>query len=176
MKEKFRKDLRLPGYDYAQQGSYFVTVCTNFKQDLLIKKSNKRVVAGFHACQEPFYELTEIGGEVEKTLQYIHEHYDGVSVDKYCIMPNHVHILFSLQAPESETGRHGSLPLRDVVGRLKSYTTKQYRSIINQPKAILWQRNYYEHVIRNDEDYAEKWRYIDENPHRRRLLKHKIGS
>lgn len=56
------------------------------------------------------------------------------------------------------------MQLHNVIGRMKSYTTKQYRELSGNNDKVLWQRNFYEHIIRNDEDYAEKWKYIDENP------------
>ncbi len=153
MQQKVRKNIRLRNYDYSQNGCYYVTICTDFKQLYLSKivKDSKTVNNVF----------SPVGRAVDDSIQFIHKHYDGVSINKYCIMPNHVHLLITLGSAQ---GGHGNPPLRDVVGRLKSFTTKQFREIINQPDAVLWQHNYYEHIIRNDEDYMEKWRYIDENP------------
>ena len=82
------------------------------------------------------------------------KNYESVSVDKYVIMPNHIHLLIS-----NLTGGHGDPPLRiyDVVGRFKSFTTHQYGK-------TLWQRSFYDHVIRNRNDYNEIWEYIENNP------------
>lgn len=158
--KKFRKSIRLKGYDYSQSGLYFVTVCTNFKEKILWQDVIDDNVI-----------LSSIGKAVDDCINFIDANYENVVIDKYCIMPNHIHLIVDLGMSES---RRGSLPLRElehhnnielhnVIGRMKSFTTKQYRTISGNQKAILWQRNFYEHIIRNDEDYAEKWKYIDEN-------------
>ena len=156
--KKFRKNIRLKGYDYGQAGLYFVTVCTNFKEKILWQEVTD---------DEIF--LSPIGKAVEDCIKFIDKNYENVVIDKYCIMPNHIHLIIDLGFSES---RRGSLPLRElenqnnielhnVIGRMKSYTTRQYK--ILSGNTVLWQRNFYEHIIRNDEDYAEKWQYIDEN-------------
>ncbi len=154
---KFRKNIRLKNYDYSQTGLYFVTVCTNFKEKILWNNCNAEK------------ELSPIGKVVDESIKFINENYENVLVDKYCIMPNHIHLIIALGFSEC---RRGSLPLREtdnsvqlheVIGRMKSYTTKCYRELTRKPEVILWQRNFYEHIIRSDEDYTEKWQYIDEN-------------
>ena len=155
--KKFRKNTRLRGYDYSQSGLYYVTVCTNYKEKILWNENS---------------DLSPAGKIVDDCIKFIDANYENVVIDKYCIMPNHIHLIVDLGMSES---RRGSLPLRDIVtqnnmnlhnviGRMKSYTTKQYREISGNNDKVLWQRNFYEHIIRNDEDYAEKWKYIDENP------------
>lgn len=148
-----RKNIRLKNFDYSQNGYYFITICTDFKKLCLseiVCESEKTICI-----------LTPIGEAVKETIQYIHNNYDGVAIEKYCIMPNHIHLIIALG---NAHGGLGNPPLRDVIGRLKSFTTKRFREIQQSPHVILWQRDYYEHIIRNDEDYAEKWHYIDENP------------
>ena len=158
--KKFRKNIRLQGYDYSRSGLYFVTVCTNFKEKILWQNVTDGNVS-----------LSPAGKIVDDCINYIGENYDNVVIDKYCIMPNHIHLIIDLGMSES---RRGSLPLRDIqeqnsielseiIGRMKSYTTKCYRDLPENQNKILWQHNFYEHIIRNDEDYAEKWKYIDEN-------------
>lgn len=160
---QMRRNLRLGGFDYNQDGFYFVTVCTNFKEPFL-----SEIV---YRAERPISILTPAGKAVEETIQYIHNNYDGVSIDKYCIMPNHIHLIIALG---NACGGRGNPPLRDVIGRLKSFTTKRFREMQHSPHLILWQRDYYEHIIRSDEDYAEKWRYIDENPIKWLITHHKI--
>lgn len=148
---QMRRNLRLSGFDYSQNGCYFVTVCTNFKEPFL-----SEIV---YRAERPISILTPVGKAVEETIQYIHNNYDGVSVEKYCIMPNHIHLIITLG---------------NACGGLKSFTTKRFREIQHSPHLILWQRDYYEHIIRSDEDYAEKSRYIDENPIKWLITHHKI--
>ena len=80
-------------------------------------------------------------------------------IDKYVVMPNHLHCIIVL-----EMGGHGSPPLHEIIKQLKTYTTKRYNEIYNSTNEKLWQRNYYDNVIRNESDYREIWQYIDDNP------------
>ena len=72
-------------------------------------------------------------------------------------MPNHIHLILYLGY--ENLGGHGNPPLQNFVGQLKSFTTKKYGK-------ILWQRSYYDHIIRNENEYAEIWNYIDSNPYK----------
>ncbi len=147
-----RKPMRLPQYDYAQNGAYFVTICTEERKPAL----SQIVGDGFHPV--PQIELTPTGQEIEKSIIFINEKYDGI-IEKHVIMPNHVHMIILLQA-----GGHGNPPLQNIVGRIKSYTTRRFNEINNITDAILWQRSFHDHIIRTEQEYAEVWDYIDTNP------------
>jgi putative transposase len=151
-----RKNIRLKDYDYAQEGYYFVTICTKDRQKLL----SNIVRGGLHAA--PDVELTVIGKEIIKTINFIENKNSNVIFDKYTIMPNHVHLIMVLL--NSQLGRDGTLPLHKIIGQLKSYTNKKYNDIKKTKNLILWQRNYYEHIIRNECEYLETWTYVDTNP------------
>ena len=146
------KGNRLEKYDYSQNGAYFVTICVKDKHKLL----GKIVGGGFHAA--PATQLSKIGIEVNKTIQYVNTHYYGGKISKYVIMPNHIHLIVIL------AGGHGSPPLRKVVGQIKSFTTRKWNEICGTQLQKLWQRSYYDHVIRNEADYLRIWQYIDGNP------------
>ena len=106
-----------------------------------------------------------MGREIEKTIQYINDNYKQVKIEKHVIMPDHIHLLVNLENKgEFDSDRQGCLSLRDVVKYLKSYTTREYRKRSGDKNSVLWQQRYYDHIIRNDEDYNEKWQYIDNNP------------
>ena len=152
MDHPYRKSLRLENYDYSQNGAYFVTVCTANRRKIL----SQVVGAGFHAG--PIVELSEIGIEIEKTIKYYNTRYDQV-FDKYVIMPNHLHCIIIY-----EKGGHGNPPLPDLVGQLKSYTTLRFNVMNSTTRLSLWQRSYYEHIIRNETDYLNIWQYLDDNP------------
>ena len=83
-----RKNIRLKEYDYSQNGAYFVTVCTQKRRNIL---SRINVGEGVHPL--PVIELSEIGKEIENTINFINENYDNVLIDKYVIMPNHIHMI-----------------------------------------------------------------------------------
>lgn len=80
-------------------------------------------------------------------------------------MPNHVHMIILLQAGgHTPRGTRGNPPLQDIVGRVKSFTTKRYNEINNTQNMSLWQRSFHDHIIRTEQEYAEVWNYIDTNP------------
>lgn len=151
-----RKDIRLKNYDYSQVGYYFVTICTNDKYKLL----SNIVGGGFHAT--PKTELTAIGNEIIKSIDFISSQNSDVKFDKYIIMPNHIHLIIVLH--DSKSGGHGNPPLHKIIGQLKSYTNKRYNDINKTKELILWQRNYFEHIIRNQQEYDKIYEYIETNP------------
>ena len=141
-----RKSPGLKEYDYSLPGAYFVTICTKEKKCLLSE------IVGEGLCPLPENRLTPIGEEIKSSIRFINDNYPGVTIDRYVIMPNHIHLIVII-----ETGGDGTPPLQDIIGRLKSYTTGKYG-------AELWQRSYHDHIIRGEEDYQKIWNYIDENP------------
>ena len=142
-----RKPTRLKDYDYSQNGYYFITVCTHNKQKILCD------IVGEGLCALPSIKLTQIGTEIENSIKYINDNCNGIAIDKYVIMPNHIHLIIKI------TGGDGPPPLRvcDIIGRLKSYTTKLHGD-------KLWQRSFHDHIIRGEEDNLKIWNYIDTNP------------
>ena len=142
-----RKSTRLKGYDYSTPGAYFITICTDNRKCIL-----SNIVVGEGLCALPKHTLTTIGENVEKSIQYIDNNYDGVAIDKYVIMPNHIHLIVILD----DSGGRGNPPLQNIIGQLKSYTTKEFGD-------TLWQRSYHDHIIRGEKDYQKIWEYIDTN-------------
>ncbi len=106
---------------------------------------------GGSLCPPAKYNDT-IGKEIEKSIQFINDNYNGIKINKYVIMPNHIHLIIIL----NESGGRGNPPLQNVIGQLKSYTTKKY-------KDILWQRSFHDHIIRGEQDYKKIRAYIDTN-------------
>ena len=163
-----RKDIRLPEYDYSQPGYYFVTICTavrnrNILCSIYPAHPSDHVGDGLRAV--PYVALTAIGRVIKTSIEQIPNMNPGVEVDIYTVMPDHIHLILNL------TGRHGGRPLPDIVGRFKSYTDHYYRTHhpVFGPK--LWQRGYYDHIIRNDHDLDETRTYIQNNPLNRTLNK-----
>ena len=143
-----RKQNRLQNFDYSTNGAYFITICTHNKECIL---SN---IVGEGLCALPKINLNPIGEEIEKSINYINDYYDNIKIVKHIIMPNHIHLLIEIN---NQTGGHGDPPLQSIIGQLKSYTTNKYGK-------QLWQRSYYDHIIRNEEDYLNVWEYINNNP------------
>ena len=140
-----RKQNRLREFDYSTNGAYFITICTQGKKCILGN------IVGEGLCALPTINLSPIGEEIEKSIKYINDNYDNIKIVKHIIMPNHIHLLIEIN---NQTGGHGDPPLQSIIGQLKSYTTHKYGK-------QLWQRSYYDHIIRNEEDYLNVWEYIN---------------
>ena len=161
-----RKSPRLKGYDYSTPGYYFITVCTNKKRCILGRiNENSTSIVGEGLCALPKTQLTNIGKIVKTAIEDINKLYVDISVDKFVVMPNHIHIIVIKHPAESNlTGGHGDPPLQydntsivGIVSNLKSYTTHLYGK-------ALWQRSFHDHIIRGEKDYLKIWEYIDQNP------------
>lgn len=162
MENKFaqRKANRLRNYDYSQNGCYFITICTKDKQCIL--SHIKNIGSDFHTCPKEIIK-TPIGCDFEKTLFFIADKY-GVTVDNYIVMPNHVHLLLTFDNDYIvHTSEHGNPPVSKMIGEIKSYTTKLYRERENDGSLILWQRSFYDHIVRNETDFKNTWNYIQYN-------------
>ena len=143
-----RKQNRLPEYDYSQNGAYFITICTQDREPVL-----SEIVGDGFPVPKPC-------GKIAATvLHQISERYPCVSVDKYVIMPDHIHILLRIDG----TG-NPSPTLGNVVGWYKYQATKEVNRWLQRQGMRLFQRSYYDHVIRNQGDYNEIWEYIENNP------------
>ena len=105
---------------------------------------------------------------MQKSIEYVCENSEIIEIPKYVIMPNHVHMIIVLNSTDyigdSNTVGHGSPTLQSVVKRIKSFTTKRWNDMRGTKYQTFWQPRFHEHVIRNETDYLNKWRYIDENP------------
>ena len=156
-----RKHIRLPGYDYSQNGAYFVTICTRHRQHLFPFMN-----VGAAPCGRP-NPACEIA---EKWMEKLSDRFPGVRVDKYAILPNHVHMLIGLQSDDLAGGQMGP-PLQEIIAWYKTMTTNEYIRAVKTGdlpafQEKIWQRGYYEHVVRNEQDYLDIWQYIDQNPAR----------
>ena len=152
MELKGRKPNRIPDYDYSQNGAYFITICTKDRQPIL----STIVGDGFP--------VPLVAGQIaEEYIHKISDKYPSVSVDRYVIMPDHIHMLLGIDAVQIGTG-NPSPTLGNIIGWYKYQVTKQVNVQYNTAGERLFQRSYYDHVIRNQQDYNEIWEYIENNP------------
>ncbi|MBW7998103.1 MAG: transposase [Candidatus Glassbacteria bacterium] len=160
---KQRKNIRLRDYDYSSPGAYRVTICANERQQRLFGTLNNGSI-----------ELSKIGRLVENRWLAIPNHFSGVSLDAWIIMPDHVHgiLLFELNesgeaclAPTTTPGLSEIPSLGTVIGSFKSAVSRDARKL-GISNSTLWQRGYFEHVIRNQHDLECAREYIALNPHR----------
>ena len=159
MELPYRKQNRISGYDYNQNGAYFVTICTQDRKKILSKLSVGTPVLG--CPNPPALELLWHGHIADKYIQQMHAFYEHITIDKYLIMPDHIHLLISINAPFGHPGTgvptKRTSTLAQFIGTFKRFCNKEYGRNI-------WQSRYYDHVIRNQQDYDEIWQYIENNP------------
>ena len=151
-----RKHSRLKTYDYTNSGCYFITFCTKDRAHVLSS------IVGRGALTPPRVELTNIGKIAAEVIERTSVVYPGISIDNYVIMPNHVHLLIRISPVDGgvrapRPTENGSVSITEVIKAMKSITTRKIGTKI-------WQTSFYDHVIRNDEDYQTRFRYIEENP------------
>jgi putative transposase len=172
--------VRLKNYDYSSAGAYFVTICTQNHECLF-----GQISVGAGPCARPQMFLSEAGRMIRSVWHEIPSHYPGNDIDKFVVMPNHIHGILIVGAgpracpenkrkPKSPCGQpQGVAPtglsLPDIVHRFKTMTTKQYADGVKQLGwqpfyGKLWQRSYYEHVIRDEDELNEIRQYILTNP------------
>jgi REP element-mobilizing transposase RayT len=143
-----RKPNRLKNYDYSQSGYYFITICIKDRHELLWVPTP----VGARIARPP---LSDIGKIVNKAIENIPNIYKSVTVDKYVIMPNHMHLILIIA---DNHGRAMRAPtISTVINQMKGYVSKQ----TGYP---VWQKLFHDHVIRNETDYLRIWQYIDKNP------------
>ncbi len=158
-----RRSIRLQGFDYRTPGYYFLTVCTKWREPVLGEVVEGRV------------RLNQVGKTVESVWHSLSNHFPEVDRDEFVVMPNHVHGIVGIVGagfPRPKiAGPRGAetAPLQRVaLGQIVAYFKYRSSSLINQLRQMagepVWQRNYYERIIRNDAELARIRQYIRENP------------
>jgi len=175
-----RKSIRLKGYDYSQAGLYFITICVQNRECLFGKIEN-------HEMQ-----LNDAGIMISKWYYELEHKFGDIKCHQMVVMPNHFHCIIENVGADLRVcpddsdkskmdkskmdasvsgimGEHAGSPLHRVVGWFKTMTTNEYirgvKTLGWQPfDGKLWQRNYFEHIIRNEQSYETISNYIIENP------------
>lgn len=146
-----RKRIRLEEYDYSSCGAYFVTICIADRNALLWDNVGANCVRPYETAP-----LSDIGKTIEFEIAKLSHVYENVIVDKYCIMPDHIHLIVFIVPDES--GRTQFAPtLSRIIKQFKGSITKQIGFSI-------WQKSFNDRIIRNEKSYREAWQYIDNNP------------
>ncbi len=151
-----RKPVRLKGYDYNTPGAYFITVCTMNRKHIL-----SSISVGTDVLGGPKNELTDYGKIAENQLLTMSNFYKDIKIDKFVIMPNHIHLLISILdtddgQPRTSVPTKSSL-ISTFVSTFKRYCNKKIGTNI-------WQSRSFDHIIRGQKDYDEIWQYINNNP------------
>ena len=156
-----RKRNRLENWDYSSNGAYFITICTFQRETIL-----GRVVGAIHESPASGIDLTRIGKIVRDTVETLPQKFPEIRLEKYVVMPNHVHLLLLI---DRDPRAHRDAPLQSgrslisqTIGFFKMNASKKAHAI--DPGIKLWQRSFHDHIIRNDEDFLRIWGYIETNP------------
>ncbi len=161
--DRHRKNIRLEDYDYSSPGFYFVTIVS-------YKRKNN-----FGEIIDGEIKLNSLGMIVEKTWQEIPQHFPYIEVDSYVVMPNHFHGIViikevgarhkvSRNEDSAEPLQMETQPLGVIVRSFKSTVTKSAHDLGLFVGEKIWQRNYYEHIIRDEDDYQQIVDYVASNP------------
>jgi putative transposase len=163
-----RRSIRLKGYDYAQPGAYFVTICVRERECALGHvEGGETILSDFGQAAHDFWAQVPI-------------HFPNTSTDTFVVMPNHVHAIIVINDPNGTgaattstcTGAAttplqagiGQPTLGQIVAYYKYQTTKHINRIRGNAGAPFWQRGFYEHIIRNNRELDAIRRYITNNP------------
>ncbi len=147
-----RRSIRLKNYDYTEAGAYFITICAH----------NQKCTFGTGESSEPTHtsnpiSINKSGEIVRDTWEDLVNHNTGIELDAFVVMPNHVHGIIVIDGMIQ-------CPLPEIVRQLKTFSARRINKMRGTPGIQVWQRNYYEHVIRGEEDLKILREYIDNNP------------
>ena len=145
-----RKNPRLKDYDYSSPGAYFITICTKDKKNVFWDGCQPDIVG-----EDIILPLSPYGKIAEKAIKAIPEHYANIELWQYVVMPNHIHLILSIPY---DSGRLIASPtIATVIGQMKRFVSKQIGTAI-------WQRSFYDHIIRDRQDYDKIAKYVQDNP------------
>lgn len=145
-----RRSLRLKNYDYSREGCYFITICTEGREQLFGEILDGEMVLGN-------------AGKLIHTLWYeMIDDFPNIALHEFVIMPNHIHGIIEIVDNKEQ-------PVSTMIQSFKRHTTLRYIKMVKNGtlppfNKRIWQRNYYEHIIRNDADYNRIATYIINNP------------
>ena len=177
---KRKNSLRLESYTYSNSGAYFITICSYKREEIFGEIINDLI------------QLSSIGKVIQDCWYQIPINYENIKLDEFVIMPNHIHGIIWIvgaihESPETKQKIHESpkdnptqengvireLPLRierrkmlltKIIGRFKMNSSKSINDIHNSKGSHVWQRSYYDHIIRNEDDLNNTKQYIQDNP------------
>jgi len=184
-----RKPIRLKGYDYSRPGWYFITICTKDKQCILWEKvphfiTNEQTLTYVgETCGLPSNDtqkkttenemidytphdclLSYAGTSIRNEMNIWNEKYENVRIDRYVIMPNHIHAIVVISANNcwrpkvSPTALSGNVSLMRMIAQFKGAVTKKIG-------VSIWQKSFHDHIIRNSDEYKNIAQYIKGNPY-----------
>ncbi|MDE6658994.1 MAG: transposase [Eubacterium sp.] len=156
-----RKPTRLKDFNYSSNNIYFITICAKDMKSVFGK------IVGFGVLDEPKSDnalvvpkihFSKYGRIINKQIIEMDNFYDNINIYKFVVMPNHMHLLIEIKNNgASKTPHPTNSTVSSFIGTLKRFTNKKCDT-------NLWQRGFYDHIIRDEEDYITKAQYIENNP------------
>ncbi len=146
-----RKNHRLKEFDYSSPGYYFITFCTADRKNFLWSENRNGPISAKDV------KLSAFGEVLKETIESIHDHYPAYYVDNYVIMPDHVHLILRIVRHENDDETKKTPAVSRVIQQVKGVVSKR-------TGCRLWQKLFYDHIIRDKEDYEIHMQYIDNNP------------
>lgn len=159
-----RKLQRLKNYNYSQNNAYFVTICTHNRMHLFGRIDDEKLI------------LINAGKLIYDKFSEISVFYPDIIVDKFIVMPNHLHVILLIQINKMTLRQGGTaqgpfptMILSEYIRRFKTLSTKLYIDGVKNGEyppfdKKIWQKSFHDHIIRNEEEYQKIWNYIDANP------------
>lgn len=141
-----RRSIRLKDYDYTTPGAYFITICTYRREHILWENREGHIL------------LSQFGLIARNCWLEMSVRYPNLRLDEFCIMPDHIHGIIQL------TGDDPKNRLSEIMRRFKSDSARRINVARHTTGIPVWQRNYYEHIIRNEKEWAQVREYISLNP------------
>jgi len=145
-----RKRNRLKNHNYGTTGVYFLTFCTRERRNQFWSRYER------DSRGASKYELSREGEIVDQTINTIPQKYEDVKICGYMVMPDHVHLLLWIK-PDEHGRRIESTSVSQIINQLKGQVTREIGKSV-------WQKGFYDHVVRNKNDFDECLKYIRENP------------
>ncbi len=148
-----RKSIRLKNYNYAKNGYYFITICTQNHKKIFGKIENNEM------------QLNQLGKIAYDNLENLQKKQLNIELDTFIIMPNHIHAIIIIE--KNIQNNSNKITVGKTIGIYKSIVFYEYLNLCKQKNIKtkkLWQRNFYEHIIRNEEDLWNTQEYIKNNP------------
>jgi putative transposase len=159
---KTRKQIRLRNYDYSEDGYYFVSVCSSKRQNIFTD-----VGASLASARKNGFELSSVGRIIEQQWQNIPNLYDNIELDEYIIMPNHIHGIIHINRQKRSDARPAPT-ISDIICSFKSRSSVEYIRYAKHNNlnfcGKIWQRSFYDHVIRNERSLNAIREYMLANP------------
>ena len=149
-----RKTMRAKYYDYSSTGAYFLTICTKEKKHILSR------MVGTGVLDRPRVELLQCGAVVDKYIRQLNDFYENITVNEYVIMPNHIHLIISV-VRDGPSGTPVPTVLNSTVSRFVS-TLKRF--VNKEIGENIFQRSFYDRIIRSRDEYMEICNYVVLNP------------